>query len=435
MIDIRAVYGKTVVLENCIVGQNLNLLSIRGYARLDVLAAISAPDVFDQVNNPQGTQRDLDKGRSREALAYAMEAVSMESATDPRAFTEVILNVRDKAVIQIIDIESDAEVEFNSHAGINEVLSQRVEIRVNLGEMQIPAPEFDPQISRVDGNHRLSSVLDLEAEILEDVETLPWVAFSIFVGLDPDQERAIFRDINSKQQKMETAHLDQIRLKLEGKGLLAAEKTKKEWALWVANELAAPGKPFDGLVFFGGSRRGIKAAGIKPILKLNALRDTVRFSIVDSVEQTFFVIDPQAEAQMTAAEVENERLSNARMFAMLLDWYWQAVRSAFPEAWQNKRDYILFQSIGLYGFGALAARVIAMLTAENQLEPKHFDAMLSTVSRKVNLSRDNPAWEGVAGMAGGRKVLKALETALDLPGANLTALRQRVLPKKSALEE
>lgn len=39
-VDIRDRFGSSVILENCIVGSNLNLVSIRGFARLDVLAAI-----------------------------------------------------------------------------------------------------------------------------------------------------------------------------------------------------------------------------------------------------------------------------------------------------------------------------------------------------------------------------------------------------------
>jgi len=63
-IDIRSRYGNSIVLDNCIVGENLNLTSIRGYARLDILAAISSPDVFDQIYNEHGTQRDLNQKRS-----------------------------------------------------------------------------------------------------------------------------------------------------------------------------------------------------------------------------------------------------------------------------------------------------------------------------------------------------------------------------------
>jgi len=359
----------------------------------------------------------------------------MPPSSSPRAFTEVILNVRDKSVVHIIDTNTGQEIDFSSIAGLDANVARRVEVRVDLEAMTFPAPEFDPQISRVDGNHRLSSVLDQESEVLDDVDSIPSIAFSLFVGLDPDQERAIFRDINSKQAKMETAHLDQIALRLEGEDLLSEDKSKKEWSLWIAKQLTAPGKPFENLVFFGGSKRGVKSAGLKPMLKINALRDTVRYSIDDVIERQFFILDPLEEAQMTSEERDNQRKENAQLFTLLLERYWLAVKKAFPEAWQDKQDFILFQSIGQIAFGSFAARVIALAIDDGKWDQRYFDAILSTVAKKIDLSRDNPAWEGVAGASGGKKVLKALEGAHSVPGVNMTVLKDKLLPSKSKLEE
>lgn len=434
-IDIRKRYGESIVLENCIVGVNLNLVSIRGYARIDILAAISAPDIFDQIHNEHGTQRDLSPKRSREALQYALEAVELSPSTNPRAFTEVILNVRDNSVVHIIDLDGDGEIDFSSTSQIEELGVRRAEVRINLQQMTLPPPEYDPQISRVDGNHRLSMVLEMDQELLDDVDSLPTIAFCLFVGLDPDQERAIFRDINSKQAKMETAHLDQIALRLEGEDLLSGDNPKKDWALWIAKQLTGTGMPFEGLVFFGGSKRGVKSAGLKPILKINALRDTVRYSIDDVVERQFFIIDPTRAALMTIEEREKERKSDAQLFTLLLERYWSAVRKAFPEAWQDKREFILFQSIGQMAFGSLAARVIAIAIVEGKFEQSYFDAVMATIAKKIDLSHANPAWEGVAGAVGGKKVLKALEAAINLPGANIKQLKDTLLPEKSKLEE
>ena len=431
-IDIRERFGNTILLENCIVGSNLNLVSIRGYARLDLLAAISSPDVFDQVHNEHGTQRDLSPKRSKDATDYAMEAVNLSATVSPRTFTEIILNVRDKSVVHIVDLDTDEEVDFTS---TEESSIRRVEVRIDLDSMTIPAPEYDPQISRVDGNHRLSSILDLEPEVLEDVEDIPTIAFALFVGLDPDQERAIFRDINSKQAKMETAHLDQIALRLEGDDLIAEDRSKKDWALWIAKELTLPGKPFANLVFFGGSKRGVKSQGMKPILKINALRDTVRYSIDDVIERNFFILDPVREQSMTKEDRDQERRSNALLFTLILERYWLAVKKAFPDAWQDKKEFILFQSIGQMAFGSLAARVIAIAVDEGNFDQQYFDAMLATISKKIDLSHGNPLWEGVAGASGGKKVLKALESAINLPGTNITVIKNELLPEKSKLEE
>jgi DGQHR domain-containing protein len=429
----RERFGSVVVLENCIVGQNLNLLSIRGFARLHVLAAISAPDIFDQRENPMGTQRDLNVKRSRDALDYAMASVNETPDAYPRAFTEVILNVRDRSVISIIDLEDDSEIEFSSTDALEDVRARRVQVRIDLSSMPDPQPNFDPLISRVDGNHRLSAVLDEDDELLNDESNLPFIAFALFIGLSANQERAVFRDINSKQAKMETAHLDQISIALDENRLLH-DTHKQSWALWVANQLTQPGHVFEGQVFFGGSKKGLKAAGIKPLLRINALRDTVRYSINDDIEKQFFILDPIKTQQMSKEQQEREVEHMAKVFAQLLQWYWSAVRLAFPAGWQNKQDYILFQSIGLYAFGALAANLIKVGIEKGQLTQAYFESVLSELSKRVDLAKTNPAWEGVAGLAGGKKVLKALEGAIDLPSANLGLLREQILGRQSPLE-
>jgi len=74
---VYALYGKQIDLGLCLVAKNLNLQSLRGAARLDKLAIISAPDVFDAVLNQQGTQRDTVEKHAREAFDYAKDAAQL----------------------------------------------------------------------------------------------------------------------------------------------------------------------------------------------------------------------------------------------------------------------------------------------------------------------------------------------------------------------
>ena len=67
-------HGDEIDLGRCLVGKNLNLLALRGFATLDVLAELSAPDVYDQVDNPTGTQRDLKAKHAEECFDYAIES-------------------------------------------------------------------------------------------------------------------------------------------------------------------------------------------------------------------------------------------------------------------------------------------------------------------------------------------------------------------------
>jgi hypothetical protein len=117
-------------------GQNLNTVVYRGFAKAKDLAGISEPDIFDQVNNPQGTQRDLKDWHARQAHAYGSGKIRRQ--TNHRIWPEVLLNVRDMEVIKVGDPNANNLVEI-------EFFEDKIQKRNGV----------DPQISRVDGNHRL----------------------------------------------------------------------------------------------------------------------------------------------------------------------------------------------------------------------------------------------------------------------------------------
>src|SRR5437016_12641521 len=83
--------------------KNLDTICYRGAAPLAHLGLISQADVFDQVTNPDGLQRDLSPKHASEVYDY----VAQEPEADrPRAFPEVVLNVRDKKVLRIEEIKT-----------------------------------------------------------------------------------------------------------------------------------------------------------------------------------------------------------------------------------------------------------------------------------------------------------------------------------------
>src|SRR5712691_3609896 len=77
--------------------QNLDTVCFRGAAPLAQLALISQADVFDQITNPDGLQRDLSPKHASDAYDYAS---GTSDPRFPRAFPEVVLNVRDKRVLR-----------------------------------------------------------------------------------------------------------------------------------------------------------------------------------------------------------------------------------------------------------------------------------------------------------------------------------------------
>src|SRR2546421_8513766 len=83
-------------------GRNLDTTCYRGYAPLAHLAVLSQADVFDQETNPDGLQRDLSPKHASDAYEYAARKPELDR---PRAFPEVVINVRDKKVVELRDVK------------------------------------------------------------------------------------------------------------------------------------------------------------------------------------------------------------------------------------------------------------------------------------------------------------------------------------------
>jgi DGQHR domain-containing protein len=403
MSELVEIYGPELIIDHCVIGRNLNLWEIRGYARLDQLAAVSAPDVFDKYLNPHGTQRDLKPKHAKQAFNYASEATTLIADAEPRAFTEIILNARDKSVISIVPYDDNAPQELDFSSTDVDVHGGPVSLRINVRQIAWPRQDQDPQISRVDGNHRLSEV-PLAYELDED---LPVVPFALFVGLTADQERALFRDINGNQEKMETSHLASIMLHLQGVELLTTESGR---ALWLAQQLSTQHNAFEGKVFFGGAKKGAKESlGSVPPLKISTLRQAIAQTIRDA--------DRLKARYFPEGQDPNEK--DGRAVLLLLNRYWTAVSNAYPEAWQNRKDFVLLQAIGLTAFSKLAANVIELQYFEKgAIEQSDFDTVLKHVANEVALNKDQ--FTGIAGMAGARVVYDRLVAALNSGGVQAT---------------
>lgn len=413
-------FGSEVEVEHCILGGNLNLSVIRGFARLDLLAAVSRPDVYDQVLNPLGTQRMLEKAHASQAVEYAVDSLSAPADTDPRAFPEIILNARDRSSIAVFDQTEGDEIELMSTDTADDV-PRAVKLRFDLEQLSGAADGSPLMISRVDGNHRLSQAVPQDDD---DIDAFPIVPFALFVGLTDDQERAIFRDINGTQKQMQTAHLDTIRLRLEGSGKLLGSEAGR--ALWLARELAEPGRAFEGKVFFGGSIKGPRATyGAVPPIRINTLKGAIQATMREAQElEVEFVYGGQGVGSSDDPVVVTE--DAVRQVLLLLDRYWMAVRKAFPAAWDDRKGYILLQAIGITAFSRLAANIIEEQVFEKQkVTQADFDLVLQTIADKVSLARD--AFPGLAGLAGAKVVYQQLLGAKSQGSVNVAAVKKQLL--------
>jgi hypothetical protein len=224
----------------------------------------------------------------------------------------------------------------------------------------------------------------------EDEPEFPLVPFSLLIGLDALQESHLFRDINANQEGMETAHLDAMIYRILDHAEMKADPKLKP--LWLAHQLAESGRAFQDMVFMGGEKTGVKKAlGKVPPIKINSLKSTVA-------------------AQLKAAPVVSVELKDKPDHMLeLLDRYWKAVRDTFPEAWQNKQDFILLQAIGLGAFAKFGGSTLDRVWAEGNIDYDDIKAHIAPL-KKVPLDRS--AYPGIAG-AGGIQVVSEIliETA------------------------
>jgi DGQHR domain-containing protein len=405
-------YGEYIDLGFCIIGRNLNVISARGYASLITLAQISGPDVLDPILNPHGTQRDLNTKHSEEALEYALSAEDVDPTREPRAFPEITLNARDREVLRFTQV-SGAELDFDtiSEELLPDTMIAKVSVKVDA--LFLPVPPHNPQISRIDGNHRLSQAqtISLETEDLAALEQITEalnVPFALYVGMTPVQERKIFAAYNGKHKGMPAAIIDNF--ETGANSTIENIRELKGAARWLAVELQTEGRPFYGKVHLGGSKLGAKQKfGEAPPLTNRGLATAILTTLEKCNQLTprlFPVYDREDPVEETEAR-QQERIASANKMLSYLDLYWSAVKDAFPEAWDDKKNYILMSSIGIGGFSQLAGPVIEnLVVSKGKKEYEHFRAVMDYMAREVPLDREN--FRGIAGAGGIKRVATSL---------------------------
>jgi DGQHR domain-containing protein len=385
-------FGTRVLdLGVCSLGQNLNLVSIRGFANLGELAAVSGADTYNKFRNPEGTQRHLSNSHSVDAVKYAIASQSVAADEDARAFPEIILSVRNLDVIEFYNPVTNApinadQLNSNAHPGLG-----MVGVRVALDKLTYPVEVFEPEISRVDGNHRLSAAnLMVEAEP-DEIISFPSVPFALHIGLSKEQERKIFRDINGFHKGMETALLDNFTLSLAGESARLDEAMRP---LWVAAQLSEPGFAFEDMVSMGGSVQEYKDQfGTNPPLKINTLKAAVKLTLSTSSQLTITYKD------------------KPEIVLSLINKFWLAVREIMPEAWTDKKNFILLETVGLMAFSKWAGSLIELAVEKGQSGVDFFKPYILAVKSTVPLAKAENA--GLAGAAGQKVVYEKLILAVS----------------------
>lgn len=324
---------------------NLDTICYRGAAPLAHLALISQPDVFDQETNPEGLQRDLSPKHASEAYEYAYRALD---PARPRAFPEVVLNVRDKHAVKVEQLEPGPD--GNKH----------VRLRFSRAKQNGRI-----SVSRVDGNHRLFYAAGDERRN----PLLANVPFQIHIGLTRDQERSLFVDINANQKGLNTSHLAIMQSRLTP----AEIEMRDHLDRWVAHRLVEdPDSPWHGMIHLGGSKKGSRVQGLKRPINFASLQGGILRTLRKS-QYVHDLTDPHAQY-------------------VLIRNYWIAVKRVFAQEWANQKDFLLLKNIGVWSMSIFGGTVIDRCMAKG-------DVAIDTMAFYLEQARGRWDWRRLGGAA------------------------------------
>lgn len=347
---------RTITLR-AIRSHNLDTQCYRGSAPLADLARVSKADVFDQDQNSKGLQRNLSPSHAQAAYEYA----AMEANPDwPRAFPEVVLNVRDKTAVKIVEAGD----------GWIDMIFDCDRLR--------DAPKVI--VSRIDGNHRLEytaggtkrhTPLQIEAP------------FQIHVGLRPDQEAKLFLDINANQKGLNTSHLSWLRSRLTEE----EEEIRQHPERWVAKRLADdPMSPWSGLIHKGGSKAGARAQGYTRPVNFKSLENGVKRTLGKSQ----YIHD----------------LTDIKAQYVVIRNYWNAVKQVFSQEWATPQEYQVLKNVGVMSFSILGGTVIDRCLASSppRVSTDPMTQYLQQCAGTWDWASEAVGEKAIAGMSGNRAI-------------------------------
>jgi len=374
--------------------RNLDTICYRGSAPLAHLAALSQADVYDQDKNPDGLQRDLSPKHAAEAYDYSRRPADRDY---PRAYPEVVLNVRDKRVVELERVR-DGDLPVGAYR-----------LRFDLERMR----DEVVHVSRVDGNHRLYYA---EGDERRD-PILAEAPFQIHIGLSREQERSLFVDINANQKGLNSSHLSVLRSRLTPEEL----EIKDYLGRWIARRLAEldPSSPWHGLIHMGGSKKG-RAQGLNRPVNFASLESGVNRTLFKS-QYIHDLTDPNAQ------------------YAIIRN-YWQAVKEVFREEWSRPKDYLLLKNIGVLSMSNLGGTIIDRSVAQGRADVATMSEYLRQAYSRFDWSKDATGERSVTGMSGNRAALIiAGEMAAeleDIGGSNLIKeLQEQLVASSSSVSQ
>ena len=337
--------------------KNLDTECYRGTAPLAELTIVSSADVFDQDTNREGLQRDLSPSHAAQAYDYAARMPDKER---PRAFPEVVLNVRDKDVLRIEPVDGDGD-----------------HVRL-IFDVDAIRKARSVKVSRVDGNHRLYYTAGDDRR--QPIYLM--APFQIHIGLTKDQETGLFVDMNANQKGLNTSHLSWLMNRLSEEEVQMKEHPER----WIAIRLAGDGySPWHGIIHMGGSKIGAREQGLIRPVNLKSLEGGVKRTLSKSA----YIHD----------------ITDIKAQYILLRNFWQAVKQVFPEEWANPKEYLILRNLGVVSLSTLAGTVIDRCLARQRIEVGDMGRYLTQCRGTWDWRADAVGDRSVSGMSGNRAAL------------------------------
>ncbi len=398
-------YGNKIILENLTCGDIMGMPVITGFSTVDQLAVISDADAFDQITNKGGTQRDLDWNRAKKALQY------MFSEQEVLFFPTIILNVREDTGVRIY--KNEEETTFNDISS-----GDYLKLEIDLDTIEFPKDHAVPEISRVDGNHRLAGTdllfyhknLDEDEEAvikLDDVDSydldkMPTIQFLITSQLTKEEEMQIFHDINHFQKGMQTDHIRNLQMQLQPE-----DEIYERIELFVTKAAQALGEdedaPFHNKMFFGGSKAGLQEKGLETITTLTMMERSVKATFNNSDELSAMF------RQLNSKEKIIKNLKDV----------WASYINTWPNQFDTKNTVAL-KTIGMYALGMLAGNIFNREYQRMQDNPKRCSPEGIQIYLDAIQKKEPSFWEdaeekykGLAGGSAGRQVYDDLLAILQ----------------------
>ena len=341
MVDAAARTGKLKI--DGISDKVLGVQVVRGFARLCDLATVSRADIYDAERNPTGTQRDLSPKHARDAYLYVRQE---ELAFWP----EIFLNARDRSVWTF---DADSNGRGTLQLDVDAILRSK-----------------SISISRVDGNHRLHYA---DGSFEGYPPLTKRVSFCLAVNLSSEEEIKLFRDINDNQRRMNTSHLDNIKIRLTDKSELASRDPK----LYIAKRLSEDeDSSLKGIVYTGGP------TDVAKIIPLRTLKSGLEYMFSRPTRLT--AIDD--------IDVQIRIIKN--FFAAMRRWE--------PTSWTAPRQHVMLRGAGFWGVCFLGAEIADRALAKGKYK---IDDMVAILKSGKNWNWANGGdFSGLSGRGGAVRI-------------------------------